>query len=64
MDTEFMVSQMMVPVFYFLSLCCAGSQSGTGSIPSEAPRRSWPGDTGEPLGYKGPDSEGSQVHDP
>lgn len=55
---------MMVPLIFFVYIFFAGPQSGTGSIPSEALGRSWPRDTGEPLSYKGPDSEGSQVHDP
>lgn len=42
---------------------CAGFKSGARSIPSEAAGRSWPGDIRKPFGYKGPDSQGSQVHD-
>lgn len=46
-----------------LLMCWTGSKSGPGSIPAEASWRRWTGDARKPFGYKGPDSESSQVHD-
>lgn len=52
-----------VKLMIILFMYWTGSKSGAGSIPPEAAGRSRPGDARKPFGYKGPDSEGSQVHD-